>query len=196
MPRLLAAIGLASVALLGCAERSLSELPPVPGNVLKLTIPVKLNRNIDILFVIDDSGSMGEEQASLARNFPAFVNVLNTIPGGLPDVHIGVVSSNVGTGGVNIGGCSSATLPEGDDGNLWVREMDESACGAGAAHFAFEGAIFQRMPALWAETVTLMAHRVSRVPRHNLTLYGASARWPKRARDGRAPVLACGRPLL
>ena len=118
MPRLLAAVGLASVALLGCAERSLSELPPVPGNVVKLTIPVKLNRNIDILFVIDDSGSMGEEQASLARNFPAFINVLNTIPGGLPDVHIGVVSSNVGTGGVNIGGCSSATLPEGDDGNL------------------------------------------------------------------------------
>ena len=118
MPRLLAAIGLASVALLGCAERSLSELDPRPGNVVKLTLPVKLNRNIDILFVIDDSGSMGEEQASLARNFPAFVNVLNTIPGGLPDVHIGVVSSNVGTGGVNIGGCSSATQPEGDDGNL------------------------------------------------------------------------------
>ncbi len=118
MPRLLAAIGLASVALLGCAERSLSELDPRPGNVVKLTLPVNLNRNIDILFVIDDSGSMGEEQASLARNFPAFINVLNTIPGGLPDVHIGVVSSNVGTGGVNIGGCSSATQPEGDDGDL------------------------------------------------------------------------------
>lgn len=44
MPRLLAAIGLASVALLGCAERSLSELPPIPGNVVKLTVPaVRVN---------------------------------------------------------------------------------------------------------------------------------------------------------
>ena len=118
MPRFLPAALLGSVALLGCAERSLSELPPVPGNVVKLTIPVNLNRNIDILFVIDDSGSMGEEQASLARNFPAFINLLSTIEGGLPDVHIGVVSSNVGTGGVNIGGCSTASQPDGDDGNL------------------------------------------------------------------------------
>jgi hypothetical protein len=84
---------------------------PIPENVEKKTIPVKLNRNIDILFVVDNSGSMIEEQASWRHNFPAFINVLNTIEGGLPDVHIGVISTNVGTGGVNIGGCSSATRP-------------------------------------------------------------------------------------
>lgn len=32
---------------------------------------------MDILFVVDDSGSMAEEQRNLASNFPMFVNILN-----------------------------------------------------------------------------------------------------------------------
>ncbi len=131
MSRLAVAVGLVTIALAaGCPERTLSELDPTPGKVEKKVIPVNLNRNIDILFVIDNSGSMGEEQVSLAQNFPAFINVLNTVEGGLPDVHIGVVSSNVGTGGVNIGGCSTATRPEGDDGNL----LTNSCAGLTAAY--------------------------------------------------------------
>ncbi len=73
-----------------------------------------VNRDIDILFVIDNSGSMGEEQVSLATNFPIFMSVLNNIQGGLPNVHIGVVSSNVGVGGFNISGCGG----DGDNGEL------------------------------------------------------------------------------
>jgi hypothetical protein len=149
MPRLLPAVLLGSVALLGCAERSLSELPPVPGNVVKLTIPVKLNRNIDLLFMVDNSGSMIEEQASLTTNFPAFINVLNTIEGGLPDVHIGVISSNVGTGGVNIGGCSTATRPQGDDGNL----LTNNCAGLTAAYIEdikrADGSRMQNYSATW-----------------------------------------------
>lgn len=36
---------------------------------------------IDILFVIDNSGSMGEEQTNLAANFPKFVAVLDALSG-------------------------------------------------------------------------------------------------------------------
>jgi hypothetical protein len=32
---------------------------------------------MDIVFVVDDSGSMGEEQTNLAQNFPKFISVLN-----------------------------------------------------------------------------------------------------------------------
>ena len=32
---------------------------------------------MDVLFVIDNSGSMGQEQTNLIANFPAFINVLN-----------------------------------------------------------------------------------------------------------------------
>ena len=77
-----------------------------------------MNRNVDILFVIDDSPSMADKQTNLAKNFPDFINVLNTIQGGLPDVHIGVVTSDVGSkgaedaapgpsiGSIGNGGCS------------------------------------------------------------------------------------------
>lgn len=51
---------------------------------------------MDILFVIDDSGSMGEEQTNLGQNFPQFINVLDqfmTEDGGLLDYRIGVTTT-------------------------------------------------------------------------------------------------------
>lgn len=48
------------------------ESEPSSENQLQLTE----NKDIDILFVIDNSGSMGEEQANLAANFGAFIEVL------------------------------------------------------------------------------------------------------------------------
>ncbi|HET9988767.1 MAG TPA: hypothetical protein VFQ65_09605, partial [Kofleriaceae bacterium] len=61
--------------------------------------------------------SMLDKQTNLKANFPNFINVLNTIQGGLPDVHIGVVTSDLGTSGADgmnapaipgsVGGCSS-----------------------------------------------------------------------------------------
>lgn len=62
-----------------------------------LDIPVTINRDLDILFVIDDSPSMADKQQNLADNLPNFVNVLNTVPGGLPNVHVGVVTTDMGT---------------------------------------------------------------------------------------------------
>jgi hypothetical protein len=69
-------------------------------------------RNVDILFVIDDSESMEEEQAALAESFDELVDGLAAIDGGLPDLHIGVVSSNMG------GGVSPGCAGDGDDGAL------------------------------------------------------------------------------
>jgi uncharacterized protein (TIGR03382 family) len=57
---------------------------------------------------------MGEEQASLAINFHRLMDQLDSLPGGRPDVQIGVVSSNVGTLGNDITACEG----EGDDGLL------------------------------------------------------------------------------
>lgn len=59
--------------------------------------------DVDILFVIDNSGSMREEQNNLRRNFGVFMQELRKIPGPdgmprLPDVHIGVVSTDLGAG--------------------------------------------------------------------------------------------------
>jgi hypothetical protein len=77
-------------------------------------IPLDGRRDVDLLFVIDNSGSMAEEQASLTANFSRFVNVLENIEGGLPNVHIGVVSTNLGAAPFAIQGCPGT----GDNGIL------------------------------------------------------------------------------
>lgn len=79
---------------------------------------------VDILFVIDNSGSMNEEQASLVAELPAFINGLASgqTPGGgttfapVTDLRVGVVSSDMGTGGFTIPTCGEPNF--GDDGIL------------------------------------------------------------------------------
>ena len=86
-------LGLATLGLLaGCPDRTISEVNPQQGRVEYKDIPVTVNRDIDILFIIDDSPSMLDKQTNLKTNFPNFINVLNTIEGGLPNVHLGVVT--------------------------------------------------------------------------------------------------------
>jgi len=111
--------------LAGCPDRTISEVTPQQGRVETKDIPVAVNRDIDILFLIDDSVSMADKQKNLASNFPNFINVLSTIPGGLPNVHIGVVTSDLGAVGADgttqaglsgqTGGCNTTG---GKNGNL------------------------------------------------------------------------------
>jgi len=72
---------------------------PAPRRVEVASIAVTVNRDVDMLFVIDDSPSMLDKQARLINSFPTFVNVLALTPGGMPNIHLGVVSTDVGTKG-------------------------------------------------------------------------------------------------
>jgi hypothetical protein len=70
---------------------------------------------VDVLFVIDNSGSMAEEQANLAASIGSFVTTLQAANGNtLPSIQIGVVSTDVGAGPFVVGGCSG----NGDNGAL------------------------------------------------------------------------------
>jgi hypothetical protein len=90
------------VALCACEfDRTVAVVEPQQGNVTVKDIPVTLNRDIDILFVIDDSPSMADKQANLRANFHRFIEVLETIDGGLPNVHIAVATSDLGTKGAD-----------------------------------------------------------------------------------------------
>jgi len=63
------------------------ESPTIEDRILQLTTP-----KVDILFMIDNSGSMGDNQAALVQNFPVFMNYF--LGSGL-DYHIGVTSSDL-----------------------------------------------------------------------------------------------------
>lgn len=95
--------GLACLPLLACIDRSLSELPPTPDTVEKKTVSISLNNELDLLFVVDNSGSMLAEHQSLESRFPELIRALDELGPRRPDLHIGVVTSDMGTGAVNTG---------------------------------------------------------------------------------------------
>jgi len=81
------------------------------------SVLVSPERMVDILFVVDNSPSMDPKQQALAANFPLMIQQLQQVPGGLPDIHIGVVSSDLGAGTDDLGqGCPRFL---GDRGLLW-----------------------------------------------------------------------------
>ncbi|HEV7557627.1 MAG TPA: hypothetical protein VGO00_19315 [Kofleriaceae bacterium] len=120
--------GILFVSLLaGCPDREIAKVTPDQGRVETKDIPVTPRRDIDILFLIDDSPSMADKQNNLAMNFPNFINVLNTIEGGLPNVHIGVTTSDMGTKGAAdsapgpaIGSGPGSCSGSGKNGNLQI----------------------------------------------------------------------------
>ncbi len=65
------------------------------------------NRNFDLLFLIDDSSSMRLAQANLERSFPAFMTRLRGAPLGLPNIHVAVISSDMGAGDGSVAGCNT-----------------------------------------------------------------------------------------
>ena len=55
-----------------------------------------VNRNVDLLFMIDDSGSMALSQTKMVDALPAFMATLQGLRGGMPNLHVAVVSSDMG----------------------------------------------------------------------------------------------------
>ena len=98
-------------ALFACNARSVERPVLVPTITDKDLVALTVNRNVDLLFLIDDSSSMGKSQDNLRRNFPAFMTKLKNLPGGLPNVHIAVVSSDMGVDGGS--GCKEETNKKG-----------------------------------------------------------------------------------
>jgi hypothetical protein len=81
---------------------------------------------MDILFIVDDSGSMSEEQTNLAANFPKFIDVLNAYmtSGGAPlDYHVGLTTTSLSEGLPPLP--IPIPIPMGDDGAL----RNTAGCG-------------------------------------------------------------------
>ncbi len=100
----------------GCTHHEMKNATPDP--VLcpgPYPFPLLDTRAVDLLFVVDNSGSMGDEQMRLKRQFPLLMHELRTMRGGLPDLHIGVTSTDLGAGMFQVAYCEQVG---GDAGNL------------------------------------------------------------------------------
>jgi hypothetical protein len=110
-----------STLVAGCLEHPLKEVEYSKVQVPTIPIVINDNRDVDILFIIDNSGSMAEEQARLAKNFPTFIDAL---AGMGADYRIGITTTDVAHPG-----CGADGTPE--DGALVLRSCTE-AVAAGA----------------------------------------------------------------
>ena len=81
--------------------------PDDPDRPQTETSAVIANRNLDVLFMIDDSSSMRLQQDNLNRNFGMFMDVLKALPGGLPNIHVAVISQDMGAGDGSVASCDS-----------------------------------------------------------------------------------------
>ena len=113
-----------------------------PERRVRRDVPAASNRNVDLLFLIDDSSSMRLSQDNLMRNFPRSMNALENLPGGLPNVHIAVISSDMGAGDGSVAGCDTHRRQERD---LPVQRRAAPArrptCSAGATYISNIGGV-------------------------------------------------------
>ncbi|MBK6921673.1 MAG: hypothetical protein IPH07_30020 [Deltaproteobacteria bacterium] len=108
---------LGAVMLAGaCGRGPFWEFPEDPcGDDACISVST-LQRSVDILFVIDNSGSMGVEQGTLAANFPAFVEVLEQQQFGA-SYRIGITTTDAG-GALRVSSCRE---------RLWEFVFDDNA---------------------------------------------------------------------
>lgn len=113
------------LVLAACPDRPIASVYPEQGTVEQKDIAVT-DHNVDILFLVDNSGSMEAEQTSLRANFPRFMSILETIEGGAPNMHIGVATSNLGQSandGVGTAPFGPSCANKGDDGVMRTASM-------------------------------------------------------------------------
>ncbi len=73
-----------------------------------------LKDQVDLLFMVDDSGSMGTKQTALRTRFPELIKVLDDFAaaGNKASYHIGVVTSDLGAPGISCGANRQAKLQQ------------------------------------------------------------------------------------
>jgi len=114
-------------SLCACLDHPLKPIELQKGSERNEQVELTTNRNVDILFVMDNSGSMGEEQAILANNFGSFIERLEHEQV-KANYRIGVTTTDNGNPRCSPG----QTTPEG--GNLVM-----SSCKDRLGDFVFNG---------------------------------------------------------
>jgi hypothetical protein len=114
--------GAVALSLLAVACRSgtgTTTVPPDGGaHQSQYTLDLNPRRELDLLFVVENTPGMAAKQRELARVLPLLFEELGKGPGGLPDLHVGVVTSDLGAGAELDNGCRK----EGDKAELVIRD--------------------------------------------------------------------------
>ncbi len=92
-----------------CAtEPSVQPDPGATSHVVRRDVPLLLQHRLDLMFVVDNSPAMAPHREALLANARAFVDVLANEPGGLPDLHLAVITTG-GTDCSQLGDAATMT---------------------------------------------------------------------------------------
>lgn len=86
-----------------------------------ITQAIPASPDVDLLFVIDNAAATADQQTVFASNFPNFITALDQLPGGRPNLHIGVVDTTIDIGVQGYGNADGTGCPSpdpADDGRL------------------------------------------------------------------------------
>jgi len=99
--------------------------------------PQQTANKLDVLFVIDNSSSMAGKQKILATSVPAFLTQLSGLAS---DIHLGVITTSLGShGGNNV--CLTSSNPHNDDqAQLIPSKREGIASYMGSGYLAFDSA--------------------------------------------------------
>jgi len=131
---------LVPVIIAGCLDRPVMTIEPSLTRVFVQRLAVTKPEKVDLLIVVDNSSSMKDKQSELGRRIPELIEGL-TKPAVDPvtgrvsqvyDVHIGVISSSLGSYGT--GACHPAWYgPHNNDRAHLLPRPANSACAEAAA---------------------------------------------------------------
>lgn len=91
----------------GCNGHPIKGVELEASAELATPVPLDVNKKVDVLLVIDNSGSMGEEQANLAANFGPFIEKLEAVGA---DYRIGITTTDLGGKGCSGGSGGELSL--------------------------------------------------------------------------------------
>jgi hypothetical protein len=97
----------------------------LPYNDTSHYFPQSIEREIDVLLVVDTSPAMQVKADQLAKSLPKMIEVLRSprLGNDLPDLHIGVVSADLGAGPYSLPGCKA-----GGDGAKLLHAPRQAGC--------------------------------------------------------------------
>jgi hypothetical protein len=120
---------------LACLDRPVVNIEPSSTKITIQTLSVHRVEKVDLLLVVDGSSSMTDKQTELGKRIPELVSALTTptvdpVTGKTTrvfDVHVGVISTNLGANGTAF--CSSAGAHADDKARLLPRPGEATTTG-------------------------------------------------------------------
>jgi hypothetical protein len=144
-PSLFLLCALAINGMSGCISHPLKSVEIEGESEKDESLPLDVDKKVDVLLIIDNSGSMGAEQANLAANFEPFINTLEAVGA---DYRIAITTTDLG-GPQCVGAPTGGALQMSsclDRPASFVYDGESQYEGACAAHCELGDADLQILP--------------------------------------------------